>query len=200
MITPSNFFVTGSLTGAVPGSLSYNPASRTAKFTPTGVLDVANEIFTVTVKNDIKDLEYNGLDGNYNGIDEGGADDFTWTFGNVGDMVAPTVISASDAPDPISPDGDGTDDTSTFTVSYSDNVGVTMWQVRILSGGTLIKTIVKTAGTTAVWDGRDETGVVVDEGTYDYEVRAWDAAGNQSNVVSGTVEVESPIDILDFGP
>jgi hypothetical protein len=191
------FTLAGNLSGPVQGSVSYLPATKTATFTIEGPMDVVNEIYTVVVSHAVQDPDGLGLDGNFNGGDDGAADDFSFQFGALADGTPPSIASVQIAPDPFSPDQDGVDDTTTVTITAVD---VARWQVRILSGGVAVRTLVVTAGNSTVWDGRDESGAIVDEGTYDVEVVAWDAAGNASEPATGSVDVTSPLQFGNFGP
>jgi flagellar hook assembly protein FlgD len=48
------------------------------------------------------------------------------------------------------------------------------------------------------WDGHDEDGLLVNNGTYDYRVTAVDAAGNVSAACTNSVTVNSVLDPADF--
>jgi hypothetical protein len=61
-ITTGTFFVTGPGTTSVSGSVSYDPSSKVASFTPQGNL-APNVTFTATVTSGAKDLEGNALIG-----------------------------------------------------------------------------------------------------------------------------------------
>jgi adhesin/invasin len=196
-LTGFSLTLSGSLTGPVAGSVSYQPSTRTATFAVEGPIDVTGEVYTVVVSHDVQDPDGLGLDGNFNGQDDGASDDFVFVFGALADGVAPSVTSLTVAPDPFSPDQDGVEDTTQITIAATD---VARWQATIVSGGVVVRTIVVTSGLTTTWDGRDESGAVVEEGTYDITVTAWDAAGNASSPSSGTVEVTSPLSFGNFGP
>jgi PKD repeat protein len=191
------FTVTGNLSGPVQGNVSYLPSTKTATFTIVGPMDVGTEVYTVVVSHGVQDMDGLGLDGNFNGLDDGGSDDFSFVFGALADGVAPSVTSVIVAPNPFSPDQDGVDDSTTITMT---GVDVVRWQARVLSSGATIRTIVVMSGSAADWDGRDESGAVVDEGTYTIEITAWDAAGNASAPVVASVDVTSPLQFGSFGP
>ena len=191
------FTLSGSLTGPVAGSVSYQPSTRTATYAIEGPIDVNGEVYTVVVSHDVQDPDGLGLDGNFNGADDGASDDFVFVFGAVADGVPPAVTSLTIAPDPFSPDQDGVDDTTQITIVATD---VVRWQATVKSGGVVVRTLIVTSGLMTPWDGRDESGAVVDEGTYDIEVTAWDGSGNASAPVSGTVDVTSPLSFGNFGP
>ena len=84
-ITTSTFFVRPTAGGSnVPGVVTYNAATNTATFTPTGAL-AGSTAYTATVTTGAKDLAGNSLAANK-----------TWTFAT-GDVTAPTVTAVSPA-------------------------------------------------------------------------------------------------------
>lgn len=167
----------------VLGSLSYEPANLTAVFRPAAPLAAGAALFTVRLSAAIRDPDGNALE------------PFVFSFGAVGDDVPPVVAGVLAAPSPFSPDGDGTNDATLLRASAD---GAVRWRVSIDGGR---RTLMATGPSLeAVWDGRDESGLVVEAGLYAFEVTAWDAAGNASAPVSGSVETTSPIVILEFGP
>ena len=80
------------LSGVITGTVSYNPSSRTANFSPSVPL-AASTVYTVTVTTAATDLSANFLDQ----IAGGGDDNFTSTFttASAADSAAPSVISAA---------------------------------------------------------------------------------------------------------
>jgi hypothetical protein len=84
-ITGSNFLLTGPLTNAVPGTVSYDTTNSAATFLPASLL-AANTLFTATITVDVEDLAGNAL-----------ATEYTWTFtsGNAADTTPPTVTFVS---------------------------------------------------------------------------------------------------------
>lgn len=211
---PINFYVMD-VTGAptpVNGTCEYNEEDRTAIFTPTGgPLNTMNR-YEVTVTGNVVDDYVNSLDGDYDGLPElSPTDDFTWTFGNTMDRDDPTITCGGHAPEPFSPDGDGIDDSTTINAHIQDigmpPSGIKMWQVLIRDGaGNVIRTLIERVEEAATdingsmaWDGKDEDGMVVDNGTYNYIVRAIDNDGNWFIAVcNDEIRVNSAIDPAYF--
>ena len=128
-------------------------------------------------------------DGTYRLI-VGGTD----ALGNVGservvalrvDTVAPTLLSVPAAaavpaaPRVFTPNGDGTSDTLPIGYGISEAGSLAM-TVRSAAGiAVRTATINVAAGArTVTWDGRDDAGAYVPEGTYEVELRPRDLAGN----------------------
>ena len=108
------------------------------------------------------------LDGNGDGV---GGDNFSWIFGLAGDTTVPTIASVAESPDPFSPDGDGSDDSTTITATnLADDIGLARWRVQIKSGGTVLRNLVKlisaNGNDTIVWDGKDANGKMQASGVY----------------------------------
>ncbi|HUZ17844.1 MAG TPA: FlgD immunoglobulin-like domain containing protein, partial [Spirochaetia bacterium] len=105
------------------------------------------------------------------------------------DTVYPTVqVSAS--PLLFSPDGDGRLDSVSFTQSSSSEG---QWEGTIRdSAGTVVRTYYwKGEAQSFVWDGRDDAGNIVLDGTYSYLVTATDAAGNHTEKRIGDIVVDT---------
>jgi hypothetical protein len=137
-ITAANVLVTGPLTTAVPGTVSYDTTNSTATFLPQSLL-AANTLFTATVTVGVEDLAGNAL-----------AADHTWTFttGNTADTTPPTVTFVSPTHLATSvpldqnvtalfdePMDTTTLNTTTFTVTENGSVAVT---AVVTSNGTQI--------------------------------------------------------------
>jgi flagellar basal-body rod modification protein FlgD len=106
----------------------------------------------------------------------------------------------------LSPDGDATGGTSTMTVSLGDNAGLNSWRVEVRSEttGALVRTVSKlraTAGTdTLAWDGRNESGQVVPNGSYVLSATALDTSDNRSAPCSLGLTVSSVFDSPELSP
>ena len=87
-IVAENFTVMNGLVSTL-GEVSYDAASKTATFDPTGNLDPDSE-YDLTITTGVEDVSGNAL-----------AEDFTWSFmtSSAEDLTAPTVISTSPARD-----------------------------------------------------------------------------------------------------
>jgi hypothetical protein len=181
----------------VNGTVNYDSSSHVASFDPSSNL-VTNRCVKVCLMKTIYDLD----DGN-----NLSSTSWEFTVGNTADTTKPTITApVTDSPDPFSPDGDGTDDTVTVSVtSIADNSELNRWEFVMKDGGTMIRKIVKYTTTNGAdsntWNGSDDQGFVVDNNTYSYEITAYDQAGNASDVwTGGTVTVNNPIIFTHFGP
>jgi flagellar hook assembly protein FlgD len=99
-------------------------------------------------------------------------------FGITIDTVPPTISSARATASLISPNGDGIRETAGFLLAAGG--GATHWQLRVRNAaGTTVRTI-GGSGTvaTASWNGRNDAGAVVADGTYQASLIALDDAGN----------------------
>ncbi|UCD84098.1 MAG: PKD domain-containing protein [Deltaproteobacteria bacterium] len=179
-----NYSVLDETTGPVACNCYYDEANRMAVFTPQVALDM-DHVFRVTISGDVFDSYLiNTLDGNYNGFAEGSpVDDFTWRFGNTIDKTPPVISCVGHAPDPVSPDGDQIDDTVNIDAFIMDNAGVQGWGVMIQDEfGNVIRTIMKPGAVSGIdsieWDGKDEDGLVVDNGSYSYILMVTDMDWN----------------------
>ena len=107
-----------------------------------------------------------------------------------GDTAAAPLISANTAsPNTFSPDGDGTNDTT--TISYNLNVRSNVI-VAIYDGSSIVKQLineVQASGThNVVWDGKNTGGDVMGEKTYTYLITAQNSEG--TNEKSGDVAID----------
>jgi len=106
--------------------------------------------------------------------------------------LMPTISSAFASPDTFSPDGDGTNDTSTIGFELNVTADVT---VTVMDGATTIKELaseVMNAGThNVVWDGEDTGGTTVDEGDYTVEIEATNSEGSDLAEVDVAVDMQA---------
>jgi len=106
--------------------------------------------------------------------------------GNITDAYMPVNIynvavrHCSDAPDPFSPNGDENYDYVAIRAETND---IFDWTVTIKdSDGTTLKSLSDTAKEARFdWDGKNENGDVVTDGTYNYEIIVTDPAGGASS-------------------
>lgn len=118
-----------------------------------------------------------------------------------GDAVAmPKVTNSMASPNVFSPDGDGTNDTT--TISYTLDITSDVL-VEIYDGTNLIKEVfagVQAAGThTSVWDGRNTLGDVVTEKTYTFKVYAEITAGSTIDYTAQTGDVTVDLEAVVTG-
>ncbi|MBP1705207.1 MAG: hypothetical protein H6Q36_946, partial [Chloroflexi bacterium] len=125
--------------------------------------------------------------------------------GVVVDTVAPTLQSATISGSRISPDGDGRLDT--LTVSGSATGGVMRWELVAapLVGGAAGDPVRRIAGSgaraSATWDGRDEGGRPVADGSWRLTLRFFDAAGNSvARHFSVRVDATDPVPTVGASP
>lgn len=110
------------------------------------------------------------------------------------DSQAPVISGVSDAPDPFSPNSDGTKDTTTISYSLSESAAVT---VSVLDAtGVAVRVLATSAARSAglnaeTWDGQSAAGATAVDGTYTYQIDAADAAGNGAARQSGTVTLDT---------
>ncbi|HVE87777.1 MAG TPA: FlgD immunoglobulin-like domain containing protein, partial [Myxococcales bacterium] len=193
---------------SVSGTISYLAPTQAALFAPTGALDVAAKGYVLRLLTGLHDaVAGNPLDGNLNQLANGSPnDDATVCFGAVADVTLPTLSCTSLVPGALSPDGDGTADTSTFTANLGDDVALKAWRVQVRSEatGALVRTLSKvrtTSGSdTQVWDGRDELGQVVPNGNYALSATAVDSSDNRSAPCSLSLSVSSVLDSFELSP
>lgn len=194
---------------AVAGTTSYLPATRAASFAPSAALDVLTRAYVMRLTAGLQDTfaPSNPLDGNLNGTANGSPqDDYRFCFGDLPDTAVPTISCTSLLPAALSPDGDGTSDNSTMTVSLGDNVGLKSWRVEVRHEltGALVRTLSKlrtTPGTdTLQWDGRNDSGQVVPNGSYQLSATALDSSDNRSAPCSLGLTVSSVLDSPELSP
>lgn len=139
-------------------------------------------IWTLTVSDLVRDTSGNKLDGAWNG----GHDPYVGRFGDV--VPAVTAISCALAPGTSAtfrPDGDdGTGaEADVATVQLYGTQVPSWWVFDVFDGAsTLLRSdriIPLGASDTVVWDGRDEQGKIVPNGSYRLEIVPEDALGNR---------------------
>jgi hypothetical protein len=184
----------GNLSGLVPGSAHYDGEHRRVIFVPDELLDPANERYTMYICACVTDVWGNQL-----------GEVFEWNFGAVlWDTTPPTVNCRGESKDPFSPDGDAHDDISELRADLADDTGLALWRIEIFSPeNLLVRTLIAPQtvdqdDVRLVWDGHDEDGLLVNNGTYSYRVTAVDAAGNVSTSCTNSVTVNSVLDPADF--
>ncbi len=115
------------------------------------------------------------------------------------DTVPPQIANVSLSPNPFSPNLDSVKDTTTISFTLTDAATGGNWIEVRSSTGELVKTlneeISPTPGgqngeNTLIWDGRDESGDLVTDGSYYYEIWAQDDAGNMDHF-TGKVYVDT---------
>ncbi len=124
------------------------------------------------------------------------------TFTLLRDTVPPAMTSVTVLPTPFSPNNDGNKDTALLSFYLSEDAYVTVGVYG--SAGNFIRSLIAAnvvSGTqNIVWDGKDDFGNVVFDGTYTFRIDAQDAAGNigtasASVVVDTTKPVASVVQV-----
>jgi hypothetical protein len=190
---PTGAELRGNLSGLVPGTAHYDSKHRTLVFVPDSLIDPANQRYTVSICACVTDVWGNQPDAV-----------FEWTFGAVSDATPPTAICRGESENIFSPDGDGNRDTTEIRANLSDDTGLALWRVEIFSPeGLLVRTLVAEQtqnqnDVPMVWDGHDESGLLVNNARYRYRITAVDAAGNVSASCENDVEVDSVLDPAMF--
>lgn len=104
--------------------------------------------------------------------------------------------------DPISPDGDGSDELTKLAVSVSASTALV--RLRIDDGvGSIFESVFPVPGDGtggAFWGGRDNTGRVVPNGYYVYRLTAENALGDSSPELVGIIEVRSAVSLVGVPP
>jgi spore germination protein YaaH/flagellar hook assembly protein FlgD len=120
------------------------------------------------------------------------------------DRVPPRIHAATSTGARISPNGDGRMDSVTITATASGSTHWTLTVARMYGGkvGPVVRTIAGDGTrTVARWNGRNDDGAVVPDGSYRLSIIAWDPAGNRA-VRSGTIVVDDtrPTFVLNVNP
>ncbi len=90
----------------------------------------------------------------------------------------------------FSPDGDGRQDTLTIKQQTSEE---DLWQGSILDNrGTAVRTLFwKGRASDVTWDGKDDNGNSVPDGSYSYMLTSQDKAGNKAEAKTGNFRVDT---------
>jgi len=113
-------------------------------------------------------------------------------------VLAPEQLMKGDDPMIFSPDGDNSKDTIAFRVqgSVEDN-----WKYEVLNGnGIAVRTVElkeRSAPRDFIWDGTNDMGARVPDGSYQFRVSTRDAAGSEGSKVIGTAIDKSDWIVLD---
>jgi flagellar hook assembly protein FlgD/outer membrane protein OmpA-like peptidoglycan-associated protein len=126
-------------------------------------------------------------------VDDNGNTGKTVLYETVVDNTPPAIEIAGMTENEriFSPDGDGGKDTISISQSGSRE---DLWDGGIYNAtGERIKTITldNTEPGLIVWDGTDDSGVIVADGVYEYRIAATDRAKNSGNAVMGNIVVNT---------
>ncbi|MDO9548881.1 MAG: FG-GAP-like repeat-containing protein, partial [Candidatus Marinimicrobia bacterium] len=154
----------------------------------------------VKLENQFEDTENNRIVAEVNKLG-------TFAILSVEDNEAPEINNLTAAPNPFSPNRDGTDETTAIMFNLFDNeseyIPWTAVEIFNQSGGP-IRTIFKdyrrgTGQNEIIWDGIDDNGKIVPVGDYKVRVTATDLAGNSSER-DATVKVRYDYIVDDTPP
>jgi autotransporter-associated beta strand protein len=165
-------------------------------YTQPAVIDAAADTFPIAVTWDGRDQTGAFVpDGVYTAT-ASFADAFgqTGTTGPVSftvDNTSPTAGAVSSSARFIAPGTAGTVPTSTALTATVGDANLASWTLTVRdAAGAVVRTFTGTGpAVVAAWDGRDDAGNVVPDGTYSVGLTARDAAGNTAAGMSGTVVV-----------
>ena len=104
--------------------------------------------------------------------------------------LEPTVKSFSISPNPFSPNGDGSKDTTVIKATFNKNVNWNL-QVRTASGKILRTWTGTGSSLSIIWDGKNSTGYKVADGTYSVRLSGYDTSGVPFTTKYGSVTVDT---------
>ncbi|PWK13446.1 FlgD immunoglobulin-like domain containing protein [Tumebacillus permanentifrigoris] len=205
-ITPSVFVPTGSNTAAINYTLSEN-----AKVT-VGIYNSSNALVKAITTNAQQNAGANSVlwdgktaagvianDGNYtykitvtdyvnlSGVAASGAISI--------DRFKPELTKVTDTPDPFKVTG-LTNSTISYTLSEDANVSVKIYN----STGSVVRTLQNAllpyGVKSVVWNGKNDAGALVDDGTYTYKINATDRNNNVAPEVTGTITTDKTLPVI----
>jgi flagellar hook assembly protein FlgD len=154
----ATFTVTASLLYGTSQSVSFSclglPPDATASFSPASGLPTFSSTLKISTKTSTPPGTYT--------ITVAGSSQYAsnWT------MLQLKIMNFSVAPTPFSPNGDGVKDTTTVESTFWDSLA---WTLTVKNTtGSVVRNLGTGTGSSVsmTWDGRDDTGVIVKDGTY----------------------------------
>ena len=160
-------------------SITMDASGTLATMTLEADVDLAADVYTLVLSDQIRDDAGNRLDGDRDGL----ASSFTVQMGGVGDL-APDLVSCTPDTNTIRPDGDdqpATDEADMVEVTLTANAGADHWLLEVYDSASFERgrfwQIAGTAGPdTMLWDARDQMGSILPNGVYTLVFSAADAA------------------------
>ncbi|MBI2841651.1 MAG: right-handed parallel beta-helix repeat-containing protein, partial [Acidobacteria bacterium] len=103
------------------------------------------------------------------------------------------------APNPFSPNGDEVDDTVSFTGTFDD---ATSWDLSIADPtGSVVRTFTGSSGTlNAVWDGRDQSGELLPDNRYNFDLQIHDGEALAQEIAGLVVAWSTPPTVTVTSP
>ncbi|MCX7922987.1 MAG: S8 family serine peptidase [Clostridia bacterium] len=107
----------------------------------------------------------------------------------------PTITSVSDTPDPFKATG-----TTLCTIKYTLSEKAVVTLKIYDSSNTLVKTLVDgtllPGALSVTWNGKDDLGSLVADGTYTYKINATDLAGKTAVEAVGTIDIDKTAPVI----
>lgn len=158
----------------------------------SGVLDASQDRFTFTVRDSVRDLAGNALDGTWSGTRA----DHEGDFGKVS-AVVPDLTSCTTSTTRFRPDGDSGSgiESDRVDVSVRATRAPDVWRLIVedAAGNQLRTERPAASGRTGTvsWDGRDATDKVVADGSYTLTIWGVNADGSEGTSCVRTVTVDN---------
>ena len=107
------------------------------------------------------------------------------------DATPPEITDVYDFPDPFTPDDDGIRDNAKifYTLSEESIVELKIYKEELLVRTLIDSLKIESGPHSEIWDGKDNEGWTVEEGTYTYKIDATDLAGNAAPQQEGELGV-----------
>ncbi|MEC7946348.1 MAG: Ig-like domain-containing protein, partial [Myxococcota bacterium] len=165
--------------GTLVPDLALSMADTTLTMTLDSPQDAGSGVWSIGVGSGARDLAGNRLDGAWTG----GSSAFLLTFGLVPD-IAPDMTDCVAATTTIRPDGDdgSGDESDDLEVALQATGTPAWWEILVLDDDDGLVFAEREAGSAAAmtvsWNGRDQRGMVVEEGRYSVRFTPMDASWN----------------------
>lgn len=154
-------------------------------------IDADLGLHTITLTDGMRDTAGNRLDGEYSGLAS------AWTGGVGGTSLVDPVQSCVQSVQLFKPDGDdgALREADQVAISF-DSLSLPAWWVASVyegSGALIRRSFLLPTATSGAWswDGRDESGGIVDNGVYRIEIDAEDGIGNLGGPCVRSVTVDN---------
>lgn len=195
----------------VQDTIKFTPQIRTESGIASYELKIIDELGTVVKtfaeKRSIPaSISWNGLtddgspakDGTYSAVlstvSKNGSEAEVNTRAFVLDTSYPELTISTDY-DLFSPNGDGNKDMLPLAIKTSDELH---WQAQIKDKNNIVVRTFSWEGAVPSfdWDGKDETGNVVSDGTYSFVIGTTDKAGNKTEKTIKNIQVDNRVPII----
>ncbi|MDP3956248.1 MAG: S8 family serine peptidase [bacterium] len=114
------------------------------------------------------------------------------------DTTVPTLVSYTVSEIIISPNDDGVKDSSSIDIRYSEEVSA---EINILDSDEIkIRDLYSSSSVTnphpQIWDGKNNSSVIVPDGVYTIQILGTDPAGNVLSDISKTITVDTELEVI----